>query len=129
MGDIVVGVDGSAASLAALRWAVEEAALRDVSVEACHAWHVAYTGDGAPPDPVAVEAAARRVLAAAVGAVEAERLPKPVVRTLIRGVAASALLDAGRGAALLVLGGANGAVARHVLAYAPCPVVIVTGAS
>ena len=37
-GRIVVGVDGSEESAAALRWAVEEAKLRDARVEAVHAW-------------------------------------------------------------------------------------------
>ena len=37
-GSIVVGVDGSAASRAALRWAVEEARLRKARVVVVHAW-------------------------------------------------------------------------------------------
>jgi len=37
-GLIVVGVDGSEESRAALRWAVEEARLRKAAVLAVHAW-------------------------------------------------------------------------------------------
>src|SRR5688500_2217669 len=37
-GTIVVGVDGSAPSLAALRWAADEAKLRDARLVAVHAW-------------------------------------------------------------------------------------------
>ena len=36
-GRIVVGIDGTENAAAALRWAVEEGALRDASVEAVHA--------------------------------------------------------------------------------------------
>ncbi|ABD11512.1 universal stress protein UspA-like protein [Frankia casuarinae] len=37
-GPVVVGVDGSACSLAALRWAAQEAALRRASLRIMHAW-------------------------------------------------------------------------------------------
>lgn len=37
-GTIVIGVDGSAASNEALRWAVQEAALRGARLVAVHAW-------------------------------------------------------------------------------------------
>ncbi len=37
-GPVVVGVDGSACSLAALRWAAQEAALRRASLRILHAW-------------------------------------------------------------------------------------------
>jgi nucleotide-binding universal stress UspA family protein len=45
---VVVGVDGSEQSLAALRWAVDEARLRHGSVRAVTAWHY-------PPVPSTVE--------------------------------------------------------------------------
>ena len=121
--DIVVGVDGSAASASALRWAVEEAALRGVAVRAYHAWHVTYGGEGRPPDDLAAESAARKALHALV-----DEVGGTVERVLVRGVAASALIDAGRGAAFVVLGsrgGRIGEVAAQVLAHAPCPVVVV----
>jgi nucleotide-binding universal stress UspA family protein len=119
---IVVGVDGSAASGAALRWALDEASLRETNVGAVHAWHAAHAGGGAPPDDIGLESVARRALDAVV---DADDGGKDVSRLLVRGVPASALLDAARLADLLVLGGATGAVARHVLAHAPCPVVVV----
>ena len=126
--DIVVGVDGSAASVAALRWAVGEAASRGVSVQAWHAWHVTYSGSGVPPDDLAAEAGARKALDRAVEAVDARGVA--VERVLVRAVAASALIDAGRRASLVVVGrggGAVGGVAAQVLAHAPCPVVVVPG--
>ena len=120
---IVVGVDGSGASAAALRWAVGEAALRGIDVSACLAWHATYSGSGPPPDEAAYEAAARKALDVVVDQVGA-----PVERVVVRGVPASVLIDACRDADLLVIGshdGHLGAVARQVLAHAPCPVVVV----
>jgi nucleotide-binding universal stress UspA family protein len=35
---VVVGVDGSAGSLEALRWALEEARLRNAPLRAIHSW-------------------------------------------------------------------------------------------
>src|SRR5215470_6299094 len=51
MGTIVVGVDGSEGSLAALRFAIEEAKIRGAEVKAVSAWHVppaVYGGGWAP---------------------------------------------------------------------------------
>jgi len=39
-GRIVVGVDGSDGAVRALRWALEEARLRNASVDVVHAWHI-----------------------------------------------------------------------------------------
>src|SRR5919107_1924704 len=44
-GTIVVGVDGSPGSLAALRWARDEAARRGATVRAIHVWHYPYVPD------------------------------------------------------------------------------------
>ncbi|WP_131822963.1 universal stress protein, partial [Mycobacteroides chelonae] len=42
MSTIAVGVDGSAGSLAALRWALAEARRRGSTVRAVHAWQLPY---------------------------------------------------------------------------------------
>ena len=125
---LVVGIDGSATSVAALRWAVAEAARAEARVEAWHAWQAPFAGrEQAPPDERALETAARSTLDGALssaGAGDAE----PV---LVRAVAASALLDAARGADLLVVGHGGGSglgsVSRHVVEHASCPVVVVPG--
>jgi len=135
---IVVGVDGSTQSTAALRWAVEEARLRGATVEAWHAWYVGFAADpfaaGVLVDEEALEAAARTALDEVVDRVDAGALAEPVKRVLVRGMAASALLDAARGADLLVVGSRGvggfaglllGSVSQHVISHTGCPVVVV----
>jgi nucleotide-binding universal stress UspA family protein len=130
---IIVGVDGSPTSSAALRWAVAYAASSGAAVEAWHAWHVAYRGDGGPPpDELAAESAARTALESAVAAAA---LDVPIRQVLVRAVPASALLDAARNADLLVVGASAtarprlGAVSAQVVAAAGCPVVVVPASS
>ena len=46
---IVVGVDGSGSSRAALDWALAEAALRGSTIRAVHAWEIPALGTGEAP--------------------------------------------------------------------------------
>ena len=136
---IVVGVDGSAESVAALRWACREASLRAAEVHAvlalesaCH--QVASYAVPAPRQTSGSWGAAREVLRRSVS--EAASLyPSVSVRTEItEGLAARVLLDHAREADMLVLGrtahgpdpyrGA-GPVIRVCLRAAPCAVVII----
>ena len=141
-GVIVVGVDESAASHEALRWAVHEATLRGARLVAVHAWAfvpVASLGDpGMIPMPGmdypgqldAVQAAATADLDAAVaGAQEIE-----VEKRLVEGDAGDVLVSESRDAELLVVGSHGrsgikaavlGSVSRHVVERASCPVVVV----
>ncbi|GAA4783273.1 hypothetical protein GCM10023200_15890 [Actinomycetospora chlora] len=128
---VVVGVDGSEGSLRALRWAAR-IARRDgaplVAVAACglpdlygSAGSLLYEG--------------RRVLAEAVAAALG---PDAAVRTEAReGRAMSVLVDASRGARLLVLGSRHaeevagdvgGSLTARVIGRAACPVVAVVPA-
>jgi nucleotide-binding universal stress UspA family protein len=136
---IVVGVDGSAESVAALRWACREASLRAAEVHAvlalesaCH--QVASYAVPTPRHSGGSWGAARDVLRRAVNEA-ARRYPGVTVRTKINeGLAARVLLDHAREADMLVLGrtahdpdpyrGA-GPVIRVCLRSAPCPVVII----
>jgi nucleotide-binding universal stress UspA family protein len=141
-GDVVVGVDGSAAGVAALRWALAEAAARGARVVAVHAWEpVSYAPvPGAFPydDTAAVSAGARRFLDQSVDAALRDPATAGVTveRTVAPGGPATALLDAAEGAALVVVGRRGvggfgrlllGSVADHVARHAPCPVVVVPG--
>lgn len=135
---IVVGVDGSAASGRALRWAVDQAAKSRAEVEAVHAWTVPDMGTDrlaqALADPHELEVQARRELDVVVDGAGDGGLVAPVSRTLVRDDPASALVRAGKDADLLVVGcrglgvegeAEPGSVRRSVLRDAPCPVVVV----
>jgi nucleotide-binding universal stress UspA family protein len=143
-GRIVVGVDGSAASDAAVRWAVREARLRRATVHLVSAYHsdsrqrAQYVPPSSRMTPGQERCAAEALLAEAM---ELARLYLPPVR-LTGEVAneppARALLDRAAHAELLVLGTtrpalqpeqppqAMGPVARPCLRLAHCPVVVVS---
>lgn len=139
LGGVAVGVDGSPASEHALRWAIEEAELRDLRLAVVHVFsYVAETTVAAPDVPFAfagppyeeVEADAHELLDRIVE--EADTRGVAVTRHAIEGDPARMLLRAGAGADLLVVGatghggfGGIGSVSRQVAEDAPCPVVIV----
>lgn len=133
---IVVGIDGSKESIAALHWAVEEAARRDASVEVIHAWHFIYVGDPMGAAIMAsakdLEGAAEQVVAEALAAVASEGV-KVTGRT-VEGAPARILIDASKDAELLVVGRRGrggflglllGSVAQQLAHHASCPLVLV----
>jgi predicted transcriptional regulator/nucleotide-binding universal stress UspA family protein len=141
---IVVGVDGSAASVRALRWAVAQARTWRAEVEAVHAWTVPDMGADplaqALADPEELEAQARRELCLVLDGVNGADgagdagLAVPVSRILVRDDPANAILEAGRDADLLVVGSRGlgvdgeadlGPVGDRVVREARCPVVVV----
>lgn len=138
-GAIVLGVDGSPAGQAAVRYAFEAAALRDAELIALHAWrYPASTGHddllSLVYDVDAVQADEERLLAEALAG-WCQRYPDVVVRrvTLHTG-SRKALLEAGREAQLIIVGARGragvaglllGSVSQAVLHHADCPVVIV----
>lgn len=136
---IVVGVDGSPNSRAALLFAVEEAQRRGARVDAVMAWHRPYTSGGdvwlptMTYDVEAVEQGYRVHLEKVIASVNP---PESVVvePVLIEGTGAHSLMSAAEGAALLIVGKRGhggflglllGSVSHQVAAHAPCPVVIV----
>jgi nucleotide-binding universal stress UspA family protein len=140
---IVVGVDGSAESVAALRWACREASLRAAEVHAVLALESAchQVASYAVPTPRRTSrswGAARDVLRRSVNEA-ASVYPGVTVRTEItEGLAARVLLDHACEADMLVLGRTShgpdayrgaGPVIRVCLRAAPCPVVIIGSAA
>ncbi len=137
---IVVGVDGSPSSKAALAWAVRQAELTGASVEAVMAWHYPVMAGGAPFVPVGAmytadygEYAAMVLNGAICETVDPDR-PVKVSSTVREGNAAHVLLDASVGAELLVVGSRGhggfteallGSVSQACVHHARCPVVIV----
>ncbi len=140
---VVVGVDGSPSSRAALAWAVEQARLTGATVEAVIAWEVRANYGGYPvpvpaPAPPNVDwgGLATKVLDHAIA--EAPNLDKAVtIRPKVTpGNAGQALLDASKDADLLVVGHRGhgglveallGSVSQYCVHHATCPVVVVRG--
>jgi len=136
---IVVGVDGSEVSAAAVDFAFEQAQSRDTTLTAVLAWHdPVRTGPGdllpLVYDLDALEQETAAVLAESVAG-HAEKYPDVQVRQeLVRGHADDVLIDAGRSAELLVVGSRGrgafrglllGSTSRALVHYAPCPVAVV----
>ncbi|HEX7304694.1 universal stress protein [Lentzea sp.] len=137
---ILVGVDGSTESNAALRWALQESARFGARVEAMLAYHrepvfVPATSMGLHPYG---ERPQRHPAQELHDAVEQARATVPgapdVAETVVVGDAAGHLAEASKHAALLVIGthgrGALtqallGGVAAKCLKHAECPVVVI----
>lgn len=140
---IVVGVDGSAASDAAVRWAVREARLRHATVHLVSAYHSdsrvrAQYVPGSWMTPKDERCAAAEALVTAAAELALRYLPRGrLMAELANESPARALLDRAAHAELLVLGTtrpapqsgqppqAMGPVARACLRLARCPVVVV----
>ena len=144
MGTIVIGVDGSECSRAALAFAAEEAALRSSVLRVVSAWEVppaVYAGGLAPVlDQGTLDGLrenAQSVVDEAVA--EAVRL-QPSVHcegATLEGQAAEVLLREAEGATLIVVGNRGrggfaslmlGSVSQQIVHHAPCPVLIIRAA-
>lgn len=138
-GRIVVGVDGSASSKAALAWALRQAERTGGTVEAVTAWHYPVVL-GTPFGPVSAlpENDFAEVADHVLGQVVSETVdptgPVKVSSMVREGNAAEVLVAAAQGADLLVVGSRGhwgfteallGSVGQHCVHHAQCPVVIV----
>ncbi len=141
---IVVGVDGSLSSQAALQWAADQAALTEAGVEAVIAWEYPALAAGFGWAPTAMITAsqyreyAEKVVADAISKVAGPGAGVPFSTRVGEGNAAQVLLDEAAEAELLVVGSRGhgtfagavlGSVSQRVAHHAPCPVVVVRGAS
>jgi nucleotide-binding universal stress UspA family protein len=152
MGTIVVGIDGSAGSDTALRWALAEARLRSTRLTVINAYHAQQVtfgdlgmGAGAPAaagfsiDDVerlrsAAEAEARNVIEGALSRAGDDAIAGlEIERQAVDGPAAQVLIESARGAELLVIGSRGrggflglllGSVSQQCAQHPPCPVVI-----
>ena len=136
---IVVGVDGSPSSRAALTWAAAEAADHSAALVAVNVWeHTLLPPAGSVtvseryvPDP------SQRTgdeLVQVIREELGEDPPVPVQPVVRQGRAAKVLIEESEGADLLVVGRRGhggfaelllGSVSQHVTAYAKCSVVVV----
>jgi len=130
---IVVGVDGSQFSEAALRWALEDAEARGGEVSAIYSWQVPFVSMPGAFDRGELEQAGKDFIIQAVSAVAPA--PKVPLHTLVaEGDPAECLIVASRDAELLVVGTRGrspfaglllGSVSQRCAAAATCPVVLV----
>lgn len=138
---IVVGVDGSAESKCALRWAVEEARKRQTPLRAVYAWlYPTVGGRGYIPsdllDPELLRGRALELLRGAVDEAVGEQAHVEVECMAPEGSAARVLLEASSEAELVIVGSRGhggfgalllGSVSQQCAQHALCPVVIVPG--
>jgi nucleotide-binding universal stress UspA family protein len=146
MGVIVVGVDQSAGAKAALRFALEEARLRRVTLRVVHAWQFGYIGatglEGWLPAAGGDLEDFRRGAEAALNetlrdaAIDTNGLT--IERRVEQGAAAEVLIEESQDAELLVVGSRGhggfaqlllGSVSQQCAQHAFCPVVIVRGSA
>lgn len=141
-GRIVVGVDGSRPSRAALQWALRQAELTGATVQAVIAWHYPVMVGGYAWAPVSVldssdfgEIAEKQITETIAEVVDPASSVR-VTTSVQEGNAAQVLLAAARGADLLVVGSHGhggftgallGSVSQHCVHYSPCPIVVVHG--
>lgn len=136
MGRIVVGIDSSADSVRALRWALQEATLRDAELELVHAFPtpeiVALPAIVTLPTNDELRLGAEEIIEDALAEVGGPG--EVTVSTTVRaGGSARVLCEAAEGADLLVVGARGlggfrglllGSVSQQVVAHSPCPVLV-----
>ncbi len=137
---IIVGVDGSAGSRAALQWAAGEAALHGATLVAVHAWQPpAVYGTGFAPVPVVppdgtYEEAAKELLEEALREATLDHPDVTYERDVVEGAPGEVLVSMSADADLVVVGSRGhgnlvgmllGSVSQHVAHRALCPVVII----
>lgn len=131
---IVVGIDGSESSMAALRWAIRQAKLTGCSLDAVTVWHYPTMYGMTPADgDIDFAGAAEETLTKALAEVSTLE-PDVRVRPMVtEGQPADVLLRLAKGADLLVVGSRGhggfasallGSVGMYCVLHARCPVLI-----
>jgi len=137
---IVVGVDGSEPSRAALAWAVRQAELTGATIDAIIAWHYPVMASGygwapvAPDQETDFEGIAAKVIAQEIAEVVDPASDVTVSTSVREGTASEVLLESADGASMLVVGSRGhggfagavlGSVSLHCAHHSPCPLVII----
>lgn len=130
---VVVGVDGSPHSAAALRWAISEAAEHDGEVMAVLAWQMPFVSIPGGFGRDELEQSYKDYLVSTISEV-APSPPVPLVSVIAEGEPTESLIEAAKDAHLLVLGTKGqsryaglmlGSVSAACAANAPCAVVLI----
>jgi nucleotide-binding universal stress UspA family protein len=136
---VVVGVDGSAESAAAMAWAGRYAKAMGATVRAVMAWHFPGAVGGAPIGvaPAAVSGEVEQSKLAELDEAIAAGLGDTditIERKVVYGHAAQVLIDESKDADLLVVGSRGhggftgmllGSVSTHCVTHAACPVTVI----
>ena len=131
---IVVGVDGSPASVDALRWALTQAELTSAPVEAIAAWQTPsqYGFEVYSAEVDWADLAEQTLKTALKDAADGGTVD--VTSVAVQGHPAQVLVDASARAQLLVVGSRGygrlagmllGSVSEYVIAHATCPVLVI----
>jgi nucleotide-binding universal stress UspA family protein len=130
---IVVGVDGSDASVAALEWGIAQARVTGATVKAVMTWHLPYSAYGVSGDMDLGESC-REELARAISSAGGDDPGVTITPVVIAGAPAPTLIQLSEDADLLVVGSRGhgafsgmvlGSVSQHCLGQAACPTVVV----
>jgi nucleotide-binding universal stress UspA family protein len=133
---VVVGIDGTPASEAAIAFAFETASARHAPLVAVHAWQTPLVGT-VPPDPAvvtAVERVAHEILAERLAGWHEKYPDVHVRRAVVNDRPAPLLAREAEGAQLLVIGSRGhgvlagtflGSVGHALVHRAPCPIAVV----
>lgn len=133
---IIVGVDGSPASIGALRQAAALGETLGGSIEAVCTWEFPASVLGAIPEGWSPEADAHTIVGDAANAVYGGLLPSNLTLTTLEGSAARRLIELGADADLLIVGSRGhggfaglllGSVSSTVAEHAQCPVLVMHG--
>ena len=130
---VVVGTDGSRGSVKALRWALRQAKATGAEVRVVLAWEVSSTfGYVATVDDVDWAGIAAKAVSEAAAA--EPDVSVPISTEVVNDHPSNVLVEASKGADLLVVGGRGhgrvlgmllGSVSDHCTHHAQCPVVVV----
>jgi nucleotide-binding universal stress UspA family protein len=130
---IIVGVDGSDSSLAALSYAAQLAAALDTPLEAITTWDYPVMLDAYYPPGWSPQEDAEKLLASAVDQAFHGALPRRFAQTVIQGPPARVMIEQSAQASMLVLGSRGhggftglllGSVSAACAEHAQCPVLI-----
>ena len=132
---IVVGIDGSEASRAALGWAAGQADRTGAVLEVVTTWSWPTTYGWAVPYPTGFDPveSAQKVLDESVSGLKDAHPGLEILTRVVEGHPSPVLIEASKGASLLVVGSRGhgefagmllGSVSEHCATHAQCPVLI-----
>jgi nucleotide-binding universal stress UspA family protein len=138
-GYILVGVDGSESSKTALRWAERLAPVVGNGIHAIIAWEypMMLGWEGGIPDWWRPDVDAKKILDETLDSVFGKTRPAGLLTTVQEGHPTTILLEASKGAEMLIIGSRGhggfaglllGSVSSACAEHATCPVLVVHGA-